>query len=66
MTAATSTNETHAYSPGDVVTVHNTTLSGRAIVEGQATIVRRLDVENQYEVRFHSEPTETYDRFVNP
>lgn len=56
----------HAYSPGDVVEVHNQTLGGREFVEGKATIVETTEVSHQYIVRFHSEPDETYERFVAP
>lgn len=54
----------HDYKVGDRVTVHNTTLGGRPIVEGKAIVRRVLNADDAYEVEFVKEPGATYDRVV--
>ncbi len=56
---------THSFSKGDKVHVINSTMSGTFIIEGQATILRRIsDVDEQYLVDFGDNmPVE---RFVDP
>lgn len=52
---------------GDRVEIHNSTLSGRPIVEGIATIKRIVsqDEERIYaQVEFENEPAKTYPRFI--
>ena len=54
----------HDYKVGDRVTVYNTTLGGRPIIEGEAIVRRVLNEDDTYEVEFVKEPGATYDRFV--
>lgn len=58
---------THPLSIGTIVDVVNTSLSGRQVVEGRATIVSPYKSrEHTYIVRFHSDDHMTYQRFVLP
>jgi len=50
--------------PGELVYVRNTNMGGRAIIEGEATIVRALG-NHQYKVQFRGERA-SYLRFVLP
>ena len=54
----------HDYKVGDRVTVHNTTLGGRPIIEGEAIVRRVLNAGDTYEVEFVKEPGAIYDRVV--
>ena len=55
-----------SYKKGDTVTVHNQTMGGRPIVEGEARVVRALG-ENRYLVRFVNHADEgTFERYVSP
>lgn len=45
----------HAYKVGDRVTIHNQTLSGKPIVEGQATVRKLVDHDDTYMVSFDGE-----------
>ena len=56
----------HTFKKGDRVLVRNSTLGGREFIEGKATVVRRLSLEEHYLVRFDSEPEKVYERFVDP
>lgn len=49
---------------GDRVMVFNTSMGGKRITEGEATIVKLSDTRDQYEVRFKGDfASETYLRF---
>lgn len=43
---------THRFNQGDRVAIFNSKMSGEPIYEGSATVVRRLEADNQYMVRF--------------
>lgn len=56
----------HKFKAGDVVTIFQMHPRKGLLIEGKAKIVRRVpDVDEQYEVRFLSEPGEVYERFVD-
>src|SRR5262249_26426111 len=47
----------HQYKPGDVVTVFQISPSKELVIEGEATIRKRVaDVEEQYRVEFANKP----------
>lgn len=57
---------TYTYDKGDRVYIINSTMSGTAIIEGQATIVRRTNLSDEhYEVDFN-DGHGAVDRFVDP
>jgi len=62
---ATKKSVIHHHKIGDRVTVKNTTLGGKIITEGTATITALEDRENTYKVKFDGE-TESYVRYVDP
>ena len=57
---------------GDVVTVFGCTFGGKFVIEGRATVLKRIpDIDEQYKIRFHGrdgEPSlgEEYERFIDP
>lgn len=55
----------HKFKQDDIVLVFNQTMGGGLIYEGKAAIVKPLETDDQYEVRFVHEPNQTYERFVN-
>jgi hypothetical protein len=56
----------HQYKAGDVVTVFQISSSKELVIEGKATIRKRLaDVDEQYRVEFANKPGMTYVRFVD-
>ena len=56
----------HQYKTGDVVTVFQLSASKELIIEGKATIRKRIaDVDEQYRVEFANKPGMTYVRFVD-
>ena len=57
---------THHFTKGDTVTVYNSVLGGKPIIEGKAEIAAPTEVGFQYKVRFQHEPNTTYVRFVYP
>ena len=55
----------HQYKVGDVVTVFQISSSNELVVEGRATIRKRVaDVDEQYRVEF-AKPGVTYERFID-
>jgi hypothetical protein len=56
----------HQYKAGDVVTVFQLSASKELVIEGKATIRKRVaDVDEQYRVEFANKPGMTYQRFVD-
>ena len=56
----------HQYKPGDVVTVFQISGSKELVIEGKATIRKRVaEVDEQYKVEFAHKPGVTYERFVD-
>ena len=56
----------HQYKAGDVVTVFQITPSKELVIEGKATIRKRVaEVDEQYKVEFVHKPGSTYERFVD-
>ena len=56
----------HQYKPGDVVTVFQISASNELVIEGKATIRKRVaDVDEQYRVEFANKPGVTYERFID-
>jgi hypothetical protein len=56
----------HQYKAGDVVTVFQISSSKELVIEGKATIRKRVaDVDEQYRVEFAKKPGVTYQRFVD-
>lgn len=55
---------THRFNKGDEVAIFNNIASGKPTLEGTATVIRRLDTDHYYEVRFSGEPDATYPRFA--
>ena len=56
----------HQYKAGDVVTVFQVSASQELIIEGKATICKRVaEVDEQYKVEFADKPGVTYERFVD-
>lgn len=51
---------------GDLVTIYNSTISGRPFIEGVAIIEGASEVEDQYKVRFRGSAGESHYRFVYP
>jgi len=51
----------------DIVIIRNQTINGRSIIEGQAGLVKFLDLSGdpeRWEVEFLDEPNQTYERYV--
>jgi hypothetical protein len=56
----------HQYKAGDVVTVFQISASNELVIEGKATIRKRVaDVDEQYRVEFAKKPGVTYERFID-
>lgn len=56
----------HRFKADDIVTIFQMHPSKGLLIEGKAAIHRPVhDVDEQYEVRFISEPLEIYERFVD-
>jgi hypothetical protein len=56
----------HQYKAGDVVTVFQVSTSKELVIEGKATIRKRVaEVDEQYRVEFVNKPGATYERFVD-
>jgi hypothetical protein len=56
----------HQYKAGDVVTVFQISASNELVIEGKATIRKRVaDVDEQYRVEFANKPGVTYERFID-
>jgi hypothetical protein len=56
----------HQYKSGDVATVFQISASNELVIEGKATIRKRVaDVDEQYRVEFANKPSVTYERFVD-
>ena len=56
----------HQYNAGDVVTVFQISPSNELVIEGKATIRKRVaEVDEQYRVEFANKPGVTYVRFVD-
>jgi len=56
----------HTFKAGDTVTIFQMSPSKGLLIEGKATIRKRIhDMEERYMVEFESEPKEMYERFVD-
>jgi len=56
----------HQYKAGDVVTVFQLSASKELVIEGKATIRKRVaDVDGQYRVEFANKPGMTHVRFID-
>ena len=56
----------HQYKTGDVVTVFQISPVNELVIEGKATIRKRVaEVEEHYRVEFANKPGVTYQRFVD-
>ena len=56
----------HLYKAGDVVTVFQISHANELVIEGKATIRKRIpEVDEQYRVEFANKPRVTYVRFVD-
>jgi hypothetical protein len=56
----------HRYKAGDVVTVFQISPANELVVEGKATIRKRVaEVDEHYRVEFVNKPGVTYQRFVD-
>ncbi len=56
----------HQYKPGDVVTVFQISSTNELIIEGKATIRKKVvEVDEQYRVEFANNPGVTCERFVD-
>jgi hypothetical protein len=56
----------HQYKAGDVVTVFQISPANELVIEGKATIRKRVtEVDEQYKVEFVNKPGMTYQRFVD-
>ena len=56
----------HQYKPGDVVTVFQISPANELVIEGKATIRKRVaEVDEHYRVEFADKPGVTYHRFVD-
>jgi hypothetical protein len=56
----------HQYKVGDVVTVFQISPSNELVIEGKATIRKRVaEVDEYYRVEFANKPGVTYQRFVD-
>jgi len=56
----------HQYKAGDVVTVFQLSAAKELVIEGKATIRKRVaDVDEQYRVEFANKPGMTYQRFID-
>ena len=56
----------HQYKAGDVVTVFQISASNELVIEGKATISKKVaEVDEQYRVEFANKPGMTHIRFVD-
>ena len=56
----------HQYKAGDVVTVFQISPWKELVIEGKATIRKRVaDIDEQYRVEFAHKPGVTYERFID-
>lgn len=56
----------HSFDLGDNVAIYQMHPSKGLMYEGNAWVIEIVDdVDEQYVVRFHNEPGETYERFVD-
>ena len=56
----------HQYKAGDVVTIFQISPSKELVIEGKATIRKKVaDVDEQYRVEFANKPGVTVERFVD-
>ena len=56
----------HLYKAGDVVTVFQIAAGKELVIEGRATIRKRVaEVDEHYRVEFANKPGVTYQRFVD-
>ena len=56
----------HQYKAGDVVTVFQISPANKLVIEGKATIRKRVaDHDEQYRVEFANKPGMIYERFVD-
>jgi hypothetical protein len=56
----------HQYKAGDVVTVFQISSANELVIEGKATIRKRVaEVDEHYRVEFTNKPGVTYQRFVD-
>jgi hypothetical protein len=56
----------HQYKVGDVVTVFQISSANELVIEGKATIRKRVvEVDEHYRVEFTNKPGVTYQRFVD-
>ena len=56
----------HQYKAGDVVTVFQISYANELVIEGKATIRKRVaDIDEQYRVEFDNKPGVTYQRFID-
>ena len=56
----------HQYTAGDAVTVFQISSSNELVIEGNATIRKKVtEVDEQYRVEFANKPGAIYSRFVD-
>ena len=56
----------HQYKAGDVVTVFQFSPTNELVIEGKATIQKRVaEIDGQYRVEFSNKPGAIYSRFVD-
>jgi hypothetical protein len=56
----------HQYKADDVVTVFRIAPSNELVIEGKATIRKRVaEVDEHYRVEFVNKPGTTYERFID-
>ena len=56
----------HQYKAGDLVTVFQISPTNELVIEGKATIQKRVaEIDGQYRVEFANKPGAIYSRFVD-
>ena len=56
----------HQYKAGDVVTVFQISPANELVIEGKATIRKKVtEIDEQYRVEFANKPGAIYSRFVD-
>jgi hypothetical protein len=56
----------HQFKVGDVVTVFQISAANKLVIEGKATIRKRVaEVDGHYRVEFANKPGMTYQRFID-
>lgn len=56
----------HQFKVGDVVTVFQISAANKLVIEGKATIRKRVaEVDGHYRVEFADKPGTTYQRFID-